>query len=65
MNESDEGDEGNVFEGDESNELVSYDWINDGLEGVDFVDDIFGGNEDEDDNEVVGNGGGGDIASDA
>jgi hypothetical protein len=53
-----EGDEGNVFEGDELNELVSYDWINDGLEGVDFADDIFGGNEDEDDNEVVGNGGG-------
>ena len=55
-----EGDEGNVFEGDE---LVSYDWMNDGLEGVDFVDDIFGGNEDEDDNEVVGNGGS--TASDA
>uniref|UniRef100_A0A2N9GDS7 Uncharacterized protein n=1 Tax=Fagus sylvatica TaxID=28930 RepID=A0A2N9GDS7_FAGSY len=51
-----EGDEGNVFEGDELNELVSYDWMNDGLKGANFVDDIFGGNEDEDDNEVVGNG---------
>ncbi len=36
-----EGDEGNVFEGDELNELVSYDWMNDGLERADFVDDIF------------------------
>jgi hypothetical protein len=58
-----EGDEGNVFEGDELNELVSYDWMNDRLERVDFADDIFGGNEDEDDNEVVGNGG--DTACDA
>jgi hypothetical protein len=47
-----EGDKGNVFEGDELNELVSYDWMNDGLEEADFADDIFGGNE------VVGNGGG-------
>ena len=37
-----EGDEGNVFEGDELNELVSYDWMNDGLEGADFADDILG-----------------------
>jgi hypothetical protein len=58
-----EGDEGNVFEGNELYELVSYDWMNDGLEEADFADDIFRGNEDEDDNEVVGNGG--DIASDA
>ena len=29
------------------NELVCYDWMNDGLEGVDFTDDIFGGNEDD------------------
>ena len=42
-----EGDEGNVFEGDELNELVCYDWMNDGLEGADFTDDIFGGNEDD------------------
>uniref|UniRef100_A0A2N9HYT5 SWIM-type domain-containing protein n=1 Tax=Fagus sylvatica TaxID=28930 RepID=A0A2N9HYT5_FAGSY len=56
-------DEGDEVEGDELNELVSYDWMNDGLEGADFADDIFGGNEDEDDNEVVGNGG--DTASDA
>uniref|UniRef100_A0A2N9F2M6 Zinc finger PMZ-type domain-containing protein n=1 Tax=Fagus sylvatica TaxID=28930 RepID=A0A2N9F2M6_FAGSY len=49
--ELNEGDEGNVFEGDELNELVSYDWMNDGLERADFADDIFGGNEDEDDNE--------------
>uniref|UniRef100_A0A2N9HJM3 PB1-like domain-containing protein n=1 Tax=Fagus sylvatica TaxID=28930 RepID=A0A2N9HJM3_FAGSY len=61
--ELNEGDEGNVFEGDELNELVSYDWMNDGLEGVDFADDIFGGNEDEDDSEVVGNEG--NTASDA
>ena len=58
-----EGDEGNVFEGDELNELVSYDWMNDGLERADLTDDIFGGNKDEDNNEVVGNEG--DIASDA
>uniref|UniRef100_A0A2N9J2Q8 Uncharacterized protein n=1 Tax=Fagus sylvatica TaxID=28930 RepID=A0A2N9J2Q8_FAGSY len=62
--ELNEGDVfGNAFEGDELNELVSYDWMNDGLKGADFADDIFGGNEDEDDNEVVGNGG--DTASDA
>jgi hypothetical protein len=28
------------------NELVCYDWMNDGLEGLDFTDDIFGGNKD-------------------
>ena len=42
-----EGDEGNVFEGDELNELVCYDWMNDGLEGANFTYDIFGGNEDD------------------
>jgi hypothetical protein len=59
--ELNEGDEGNVFDnafkGDELNELVSYDWMNDGLKGADFANDIFRRNEDEDDNEVVGNGG--------
>ena len=40
----DEGDKGVL--GDvvgELNELMCYDWMNDGLEGVDFTDDIFGG----------------------
>ena len=70
-----EGDESN--EGDELNELVCYDWMNDGLEGVDFTNDIFWGNEDDNavPGEVVGNegnnsthevrGNGGNNASDA
>jgi hypothetical protein len=55
--ELNEGDEGDVFEGDELNELVCYDWMNDGLEGVDFTNDIFWGNEDDNavPGEVVGN----------
>uniref|UniRef100_A0A2N9J2B3 MULE transposase domain-containing protein n=1 Tax=Fagus sylvatica TaxID=28930 RepID=A0A2N9J2B3_FAGSY len=47
----DEGDEG-----DELNKLVCYDWMDDRLEGADFTDDIFGGNED--DNAVPGEVGG-------
>jgi hypothetical protein len=51
-------DEGAVCEGDkgvlgdvggELNELMCYDWMNNGLEGVDFIDDIFGGNKDDED----------------
>ena len=40
------GDEGVVDdENGELNELVCYDWMNDGLERLDFTCDIFGGNE--------------------
>ena len=55
--EGDELNEGDVFESDELNELVCYDWMNDGLEGVDFTNDIFWGNEDDNavPREVVGN----------
>ena len=46
------GDEGVVGdesvigdEGDELNELMCYDWMNDRLQVIDFTDDIFGGNK--------------------
>ena len=45
----DEGDVGNDGvvgdEGGKLNELVCYGWMNDEFEGLDFTDDIFGGNE--------------------
>ena len=40
------GNEGVVGdEGGELSELVCYGWMNDELEGLDFTNDIFGGNE--------------------